>query len=88
MSIGAETNFCLNSNNSNAAIRDTRQKVDGLKEFGTGKDMESAANVHGQRDQESLKPKPKCNIRKSLAWDSAFFTSPGMIVLLKKKLVL
>ncbi|KAE7996915.1 hypothetical protein FH972_001593 [Carpinus fangiana] len=69
-----------------SAVRDTRQKVDGLKVSGTGKDMESAENVPGQRDQESLKPKPKCNIRKSLAWDSAFFTSPGMIVLLKKKL--
>lgn len=68
-----------------AAVRDTRQKVDGLKVFGAGKDMESAANIHGKRDQESLKPKPKFNIRKSLAWDSAFFTSPGMIVLLKKK---
>lgn len=70
-----------------AAVLDTRQKVDGLKVFETGKDMDNAANVHGQRDQGSLKPKPKCNIRKSLAWDSAFFTSPGMLVMLKKKLV-
>jgi hypothetical protein len=70
-----------------AAVMDTRQKVDGLKVFEIGKDMDNAANVRGQRDQECLKPKPKCNIRKSLAWDSAFFTSPGMLIMLKKKLV-
>ncbi|XP_050250228.1 uncharacterized protein LOC126697324 [Quercus robur] len=31
------------------------------------------------KDQESLQPNTKYNLRKSLAWDSAFFTSPGVL---------
>lgn len=49
---------------------------------------EDSADIVDQRDQvsqlsESLEPERtqkigKCNLRKSLAWDSAFFTSAGM----------
>lgn len=62
-------------------VTDTRQKVDGFTLFGTGnpQDVVNAANKPGQRDQESLQHKPKCNLRKSMAWDSAFFTSPGVL---------
>lgn len=36
-------------------------------------------------DSDCLQTKPKYNIRKSLAWDSAFFTSPGMLDMLPRK---
>ncbi|KAK7824370.1 hypothetical protein CFP56_034415 [Quercus suber] len=48
------------------AAPDARQKVDGFMGFKTG----------SPKDQESLQPNTKYNLRKSLAWDSAFFTSP------------
>nr|POE89034.1 hypothetical protein CFP56_60428 [Quercus suber] len=48
---------------------DARQKVDGFMGFKTG----------SPKDQESLQPNTKYNLRKSLAWDSAFFTSPGVL---------
>jgi hypothetical protein len=55
-------------------VPDTRQKVDGFMVFDTG----------SPEDQESLQTKSKYNLRKSLAWDSAFFTSPGMLTVMKK----
>ena len=57
-----------------AAAPDARQKVDGFMGFKTG----------SSKDQESLQPNTKYNLRKSLAWDSAFFTSPGMFTKMKK----
>lgn len=46
--------------------------------------MDNASNLVGKRDRQCLQPKPKCNVRKSLAWDSAFFTSPGMFIMREK----
>ncbi|KAI4352886.1 hypothetical protein L6164_007095 [Bauhinia variegata] len=56
---------------------DKRKKLDGFTVF----DIRGAkdTNMSGQRDLESFKSETKYDLRKSLAWDSAFFTSPGFL---------
>ncbi|KAF5467171.1 hypothetical protein F2P56_017025 [Juglans regia] len=63
------------------SVPDTRQKVDGFSVFeaGSPQTIDNWPNVGGKMDSECLQTKPKYNIRKSLAWDSAFFTSPGVL---------
>lgn len=48
---------------------DDREKLDGFKLFNSGssQDAKNAANY------------TNFNVRNSLAWDSAFFTSPGLL---------
>ncbi|CAJ1947788.1 unnamed protein product [Sphenostylis stenocarpa] len=62
-----------------AAESDMRKKVDGFTMFSNGKaeDMKEA-NI-GKRNLQSLKSELKYDLRKSLAWDSAFSTSSGII---------
>lgn len=59
-------------------------------EAGSPQTIDNWANLGGKMDSECLQTKPKYNIRKSLAWDSAFFTSPGMLIIMgeKKKRIL
>ncbi|PON58520.1 hypothetical protein PanWU01x14_165510 [Parasponia andersonii] len=47
---------------------DDRKKLDGCKLFGAK-----------SLDMKSLQTEPKYNVRSSLAWDSAFLTSPGVL---------
>ncbi|KAG6734558.1 uncharacterized protein LOC122289701 isoform X2 [Carya illinoinensis] len=63
------------------SVPDARQKVDGFSVFeaGSPQTIDNWANLGGKMDSECLQTKPKYNIRKSLAWDSAFFTSPGVL---------
>ncbi|EXC19486.1 hypothetical protein L484_014116 [Morus notabilis] len=60
---------------------DDREKLDGFRLFDTEnpQDVKNAANLHSESDQKRLQHEPKYNVRKSLAWDSAFFTSPGVL---------
>lgn len=48
--------------------------------FNTGspRDMKKSATIIGNKNLEGLQPEHKYNVRQSLAWDSAFFTSPGV----------
>ncbi|TKY46307.1 hypothetical protein E2542_SST28345 [Spatholobus suberectus] len=58
---------------------DVRKKLDGFTMFSNGEteDMKEA-NI-GKRHQQSLESELKCDLRKSLAWDSAFSTSSGIL---------
>ncbi|RDX74453.1 hypothetical protein CR513_45802, partial [Mucuna pruriens] len=59
---------------------DTRKKLDGFTMFSNGEteDMKEA-NI-GKREIQSLESELKYDLRKSLAWDSAFSTSSGIII--------
>ncbi|KAL5569241.1 hypothetical protein UlMin_025816, partial [Ulmus minor] len=58
-----------------------RKKPDGSMLFDTGihENMDNAATPLCETFCEYLQPEPKYNVRKSLAWDDAFFTSPGVL---------
>ncbi|KAJ4845891.1 hypothetical protein Tsubulata_026857 [Turnera subulata] len=59
---------------------DSRKKVDvRLIETMLPQHTEVPATRHWQREAGSLQVQPHCDLRKSLAWDSAFFTSPGIL---------
>lgn len=59
---------------------DERKKLDGLKLFdlGSSHDENNAEAMLAEKGQDLLQSEPKYDLRKSLAWDSAFFTSPGV----------
>jgi hypothetical protein len=58
------------------------------------KKFEDAATKIEQWENEPLtsetktKKNPKCNLRKSLAWDNAFFTNAGIFLLVSCKFIL
>lgn len=58
-------------------VADERKKLDGFMMCDTGnpQDMKKSATILWNKE-----PEPKYNVRQSLAWDSAFFTSPGVCV--------
>ena len=47
--------------------------------FGTFEHMEQVPQPSESKEPEMTTKNRKCNLRKSLAWDSAFFTSAGML---------
>lgn len=56
-----------------------RKKLDGFNVFSNG-ETEDIKEAHiEKKDLQSLKSKLKYDLRKSLAWDSAFSTSSGII---------
>lgn len=62
--------------------RDGKNVCFDLLEVGDAKKRDDTEEPHGQMDQEeTVRPRKngKCNLRKSLAWDSAFFTNEGMV---------
>ncbi|KAF3433849.1 hypothetical protein FNV43_RR24952 [Rhamnella rubrinervis] len=63
------------------SVADERKKLDGFMLFNTGspQDMKKSATIIGNKNVEGLQPEHKYNVRQSLAWDSAFFTSPGVL---------
>ncbi|KAH7537360.1 uncharacterized protein LOC107413673 isoform X2 [Ziziphus jujuba] len=63
------------------AIADERKKLDGFTLFDTGspQDMKKPATMLEHENLEGLQAEDKYGIRRSLAWDSAFFTSPGVL---------
>ncbi|WVZ15561.1 hypothetical protein V8G54_013127 [Vigna mungo] len=61
------------------AESDMRKKLDGFNVFSNG-EAEDMKEVHiEKRDLQSLKSKLKYDLRKSLAWDSSFSTSSGIL---------
>ncbi|XP_021660290.2 uncharacterized protein LOC110649866 isoform X2 [Hevea brasiliensis] len=61
-------------------LSDKRNKVDiQLLETPNPQHMEDASNILYPRERDSIQPVSGCDLRKSLAWDSAFFTSPGVL---------
>lgn len=66
------------------AIADERKKLDGFTLFDTGspQDMKKPATMLEHENLEGLQAEDKYGIRRSLAWDSAFFTSPGVFYVL------
>ena len=75
--------ICLNQLLSEiqlTAVADDRKKLDGFMLFNTGspQDKEKSATIIGNKNLDGLQSGHKYNVRQSLAWDSAFFTSPGV----------
>ena len=64
MLLNAKTNFCFKPNS------DDRKKLDGFRLF----------NTQIPQDTQKSETNSAFNIRRSLAWDSAFFTSPGIVL--------
>lgn len=66
------------------AVADERKKLDGFILFDTGspQGMKKSATMLEHKNLEGLHPEDMYNIRQSLAWDSAFFTSPGVFYVL------
>ncbi|GAV91338.1 hypothetical protein CFOL_v3_34734, partial [Cephalotus follicularis] len=60
---------------------ENRKKIDCFSQRDTVNphSMENADIIYRKREEKSLKSESKCNIRKSMAWDSGFFTSPGVL---------
>ncbi|KAG4933701.1 hypothetical protein AAZX31_17G175100 [Glycine max] len=58
---------------------DTRKKLDGFTVFSNGKTEDMSEENIGKRDLKSLESEQKYDFRKSLAWDSAFSTSSGIL---------
>lgn len=75
--------FCLNKvlNQLNLAeISKSSKKLDRIKaigEAGIARKMENAADMIWQDKEDFPEYNHRSSSRKSLAWDSAFFTSPG-----------
>ncbi|KAJ7970388.1 Arginine decarboxylase 1-like protein [Quillaja saponaria] len=61
-------------------ISGNRKKLDGFRLFDAerSQDMKNL-NLIDRSNTESLESETKYDLRKSLAWDSAFFTSPGFL---------
>ncbi|BAU01661.1 hypothetical protein VIGAN_11093600 [Vigna angularis var. angularis] len=62
-----------------AAESDMRKKLDGFNVFSNGEAEDVKEADIEKRDLQSLKYKLKYDLRKSLAWDSSFSTSSGII---------
>ena len=64
-------------------ISDDRKKLDGFSLFGTEspEDIENLAGLSEVMNRMTIQSQPKYNVRNSLAWDSAFFASPGSFYL-------
>ncbi|XP_048231420.1 uncharacterized protein LOC8263370 isoform X4 [Ricinus communis] len=66
-------------------VLDNRKKVDvQLIETLNSQQMRNTTRVFVHTDRDFLKSEPVFDLRKSLAWDSAFSNSPGLIYGLKK----
>ncbi|KAK7364691.1 hypothetical protein VNO80_13432 [Phaseolus coccineus] len=64
-----------------AAESDMRKKLDGFNMFSNGEAGDMQEVDREKRDLQSLKSKLKYDLRKSLAWDSAFSTNSGILEL-------
>jgi len=62
-----------------AAESDMRKKLDGCNMFSNGEAGEMKEADIEKRNLQSLKSKMKYDLRKSLAWDSAFSTNSGIV---------
>ncbi|KAK9282849.1 hypothetical protein L1049_011072 [Liquidambar formosana] len=91
LQISHQYSTCQRASNSQVIVFENRREHDGFELSDTGNplEVENAADIPWQSKQgflpfNSLEPdRPsrieKCNLRKSLAWDSAFFTSAGVL---------